>query len=91
MFSLQLRYFSDSQEGLAWGTAQIHCYESSALQDKHSTGDQPGTHEETSLNALATSMGNILFASDPKILFCDLRLAPGENKTCKFILDPINC
>lgn len=29
--------------------------------------------------------GHVVLNTKPKILCCDLRLSPGESKTCKFI------
>ena len=34
---------------------------------------------------LVGELGHCLLATEPKILFCDLKLAPGETQTCKFI------
>lgn len=74
---------SDILENLAWATAQIHCYRSSTQQDKQMETAQPVFTAETALNTTNQGQGNVVIATDPKILFCDLRLSPGENKSCK--------
>lgn len=83
-FSYNLIYdlFSDIQENLAWATAQIHCYCNSTLQEK--ADSLISSKNETSLNATNKGQGDVVLATNPKILFCDLRLAPGETKSCKF-------
>lgn len=40
---------------------------------------------ETALNATNQGQGHIEMVTDPKILFCDLRLSAGESKSCKFV------
>ena len=34
--------------------------------------------------SVAGEQGRCLLSTQPKILFCDLELAPGESRTCKF-------
>lgn len=38
---------------------------------------------ETALNT-QQGQGNVVLETEPKILFCDLRLSPGETKSCMF-------
>lgn len=76
-------YFSDILENLAWATAQIHCYSSSTQQDKQNEINNQVFTAETALNFTNQGQGNVVIATDPKILFCDLRLSAGESKSCK--------
>lgn len=63
-------------ENLAWASVQINGYCKTQELAPHS---QQQTLPKTSLNVHENS----LLATDPKILFCDLRLANGESRTCK--------
>lgn len=38
----------------------------------------------TALDAVTQAPGEVIVATKPKILFCDLRLQPGETKMCKW-------
>ncbi|KAJ6635150.1 RAB6A-GEF complex partner protein 2 [Pseudolycoriella hygida] len=71
---------NDILENLAWATGQIHCYRSSTDTDKSADLKHVFT-AETALNASNHGQGNIVMATEPKILFCDLRLAVGESKS----------
>lgn len=78
---------------MAWATAQIHCYCSSANDEK--------TNETTTIKnvvkvAIVTAdtalntqqgQGNVVLETKPKILFCDLRLSPGETRSCVYIIN----
>ncbi|XP_059612847.1 RAB6A-GEF complex partner protein 2 [Phlebotomus argentipes] len=68
----------DILENLAWATAQIHCYCNSVFQER---SNQDSLTNDTSLTAATQGQGDIVMATSPKILFCDLRLAPGETKS----------
>ncbi|GAB0092887.1 RAB6A-GEF complex partner protein 2 [Sergentomyia squamirostris] len=68
---------NDILENLAWATAQIHCYCNSVFQER---SPQDSLSNDTSLMAATHGQGDIVMATSPKILFCDLRLAPGETK-----------
>uniref|UniRef100_A0A182Q0S6 RAB6A-GEF complex partner protein 2 n=1 Tax=Anopheles farauti TaxID=69004 RepID=A0A182Q0S6_9DIPT len=73
---------SDILENLAWATVQLHCYCNATFNEKPSldaasTRNVGGT---TSLNASNQLKGEALHSTEPKILFCDLRLSPGEAK-----------
>lgn len=75
---------TDALESLAWASAQIHCYcftdsKISKLQELGNTA----TFADTALNASLNGTGKVEISTKPKILFCDLRLAPGQSKTCK--------
>lgn len=77
---------SDILESLAWATAQIHCYRSSTQQDRQkAAATQAIFTAETALSASSQGQGCVVLATDPRILFCDLRLSPGESKSCKTI------
>lgn len=80
--------FSFSLENLAWATAQIHCYCSRNTDDKVSESGSSRSQRtsmisgETALNT-QQGQGNLVLETEPKILFCDLRLAPSESKSCE--------
>lgn len=75
-----------SEETLAWASAQIHChcsiddalvkFPSSASQEELATASQ-----DTSFIPCRGENGHVVLSTKPKILFCDLRLLPGECKT----------
>lgn len=65
-------------ENLAWASVQINGY-CKTQEFKAPLPNQPQSLPKTSLNVHENS----LLATDPKILFCDLRLANGESRTCK--------
>lgn len=77
--------YSDILENLAWATAQIHCYRSLTQDEKNADNLRIFT-AETTLNAANQGQGSIVMATEPKILFCDLRLSPGESKSCNINL-----
>lgn len=66
-------------ENLAWASVQINGY-CKTQEFKLPTMNQPHTLPKTSLNVHENSS----LSTDPKILFCDLRLANGESRTCNF-------
>lgn len=76
--------FSDILENLAWASVQIHCYSSSAISEKTPDVNYMKNTNDTSLNAAVQGQGDPVLTTNPKILFCDLRLAPGEIKSCKY-------
>ncbi|KAH8343938.1 hypothetical protein KR084_002032 [Drosophila pseudotakahashii] len=71
-----------SQENLAWASAQLHCYRKTSYST--STSDKTTELAEmigrTALDAVTQAPGEVIVATKPKILFCDLRLQPGESK-----------
>lgn len=73
-------------ENLAWATAQIHCYCSSTSDDSKSIDSNVSKSSTKSILSVETSLqqgqGNVVLETEPKILFCDLRLSPGETKAC---------
>ncbi|KAK9877476.1 hypothetical protein WA026_018585 [Henosepilachna vigintioctopunctata] len=74
---------SDTVENLAWGSAQIHClcFTGPNINKeirKHSI-DQ-AMLADTALGITSES-GSTVFATKPSILFCDLKLHPGQTKT----------
>lgn len=81
---------SDILENLAWATVQIHCYCNSTVQDRGGSGTEAASSlnrnfiGSTSLNASNQLKGEVLKSTDPKILFCDLRLSPGESRQFMF-------
>ncbi|XP_050084270.1 RAB6A-GEF complex partner protein 2 [Anopheles aquasalis] len=74
---------SDILENLAWATVQLHCYCNSSVNERISNdavSSGRNTTGTTSLNASNRLKGEVLHSTEPKILFCDLRLSPGEAK-----------
>lgn len=41
-------------------------------------------NSETSFAPCLTDNGHVVLSTKPKILFCDVGLSPGENKSCKY-------
>lgn len=73
-------------ENLAWASAQIHCHcsvdESKVRFPKSPSQEQMATgSKDTSFIPCRGEKGYVVFSSKPKILFCDLRLLPGESKS----------
>lgn len=96
IFTIYLNSFS-RLENLAWATAQIHCYCTSTNDEKlNETNSSKTTFKilpivtaDTALNT-QQGQGNVVLETEPKILFCDLRLSPGETKSCKFASNHIS-
>ncbi|XP_030374487.1 RAB6A-GEF complex partner protein 2 [Scaptodrosophila lebanonensis] len=71
-----------SLENLAWASAQLHCYRKTS----YSTPGADKSAElaeligRTALDAVTQAPGEVIVATKPKILFCDLKLQPGETK-----------
>ncbi|KAL1375216.1 hypothetical protein pipiens_017623 [Culex pipiens pipiens] len=82
----------DILENLAWATVQIHCYCNSTIQERGGPSapvDAPSSivknvSGSTSLDASNQLKGEVLKSTEPKILFCDLRLSPGEMRQFMF-------
>lgn len=76
-------------ENLAWATAQIHCYCSSANDEKPNEATTSKNVVKAAIVTADTALntqqgqGNVVLETKPKILFCDLRLSPGETRSCK--------
>lgn len=72
-------------ENLAWASVQLHCYRktsySTSLSDK--TAELTELIGRTALDAVTQTPGEVIVATKPKILFCDLKLQPGETKMCR--------
>lgn len=75
------QYFSDILENLAWASAQIHCFFSTT---KNSGEKTPTIEKTTSLEVTSCDIGDVMFHTKPKILFCDLTIPLGDTKTCKY-------
>lgn len=69
-------------EHLAWGSVQINGY----CKTQHKIKEPVQSLPKTSLNVHENS----ILSTEPKILFCDLRLANGESRTCKSYANSIN-
>lgn len=70
---------------MAWATAQIHCYCSSTNDETNEASTSvvkaAVVTADTALNT-QQGQGNVVLETKPKILFCDLRLSPGETRSC---------
>ncbi|GAB6033623.1 hypothetical protein CHUAL_013683 [Chamberlinius hualienensis] len=78
----------DACEILAWASAQIHCQMYVNDEKVILPASSPVAQEELAVSNTATSFapcvgerGHAVLATKPKILFCDVRLLPGECKT----------
>ncbi|XP_017091163.2 RAB6A-GEF complex partner protein 2 [Drosophila bipectinata] len=71
-----------SQENLAWASAQLHCYRKTSYSNPNAdrTAELTEMIGRTALDAVTQAPGEVIVATKPKILFCDLRLQPGETK-----------
>ncbi|XP_039401842.1 RAB6A-GEF complex partner protein 2 isoform X3 [Mauremys reevesii] len=77
---------SASSEMLAWASAQIHCqFHSSesrvALPPSDDSKHDVQAANETVFVPNRGERGQCILSTPPKILFCDLRLDPGESKS----------
>lgn len=84
IYFIVFQFSSDVLENLAWATAQIHCYRSLTQDEKNSADMSRLFTAETALNTANQGQGCVVMATDPKILFCDLRLSAGESKSCNY-------
>ena len=74
----------DVLESLAWASAQINCQcTCDPKVSKQQAAQNNVTHSDTSLGSSAQESGKIEVATKPRILFCDLRLPPGQARTCE--------
>ncbi|KAF1555420.1 RAB6A-GEF complex partner protein 2, partial [Eudyptes schlegeli] len=82
---------SASSEMLAWASAQIHCqFHASenrvALPPSDGSKHDVQAENETVFVPNRGERGQCILSTPPKILFCDLRLDPGESKSCESCL-----
>ncbi|XP_016409699.1 RAB6A-GEF complex partner protein 2 isoform X1 [Sinocyclocheilus rhinocerous] len=79
---------SASSEMLAWASAQIHCQfhasESRVALPAQGTKQDVQAESDTVLIPSRGERGQCVLDTPPKILFCDLRLDPGESKTYSY-------
>ncbi|CAG9760219.1 unnamed protein product [Ceutorhynchus assimilis] len=70
---------TDVFESLAWASAQIHCQ---CFTDAkiHKNEQEKIALANTSLSTVTGDNAKVEFATKPKILFCDLRLSPGQTR-----------
>lgn len=75
----------DVFESLAWASAQIHCQCTTdpKVCKQDGIAKTPAGSSETALAIGGQDSGKIEIATKPRILFCDLRLSPGETRQCK--------
>lgn len=81
-------YCRDKFDNLAWASVQLHCYCKTSNSDKSATptvNDLADSLGKTALDSVIQSPGNIILSTEPKILFCDLKLGPTESKQCEYI------
>ncbi|CAK1583759.1 unnamed protein product [Parnassius mnemosyne] len=69
---------SDILENLAWASAQIHCFYSTS---GNSSEKAVSVEKTTALEVTSCDIGDVVFHTKPKILFCDLTIPLGETKT----------
>ncbi|CAH2011050.1 unnamed protein product [Acanthoscelides obtectus] len=73
---------ADAFESLAWASAQIHCLcftDSKVYKEDESNNHL--TNAGTALGVVLKDNGKVEITTKPKILFCDLKLSPGQSKT----------
>ncbi|XP_048359552.1 RAB6A-GEF complex partner protein 2 isoform X1 [Sphaerodactylus townsendi] len=80
---------SASSEMLAWASAQIHCqFHASesrvALPPSDNSRHDVQAESETVFVPNRGERGQCILSTPPKILFCDLRLDPGESRTYSY-------
>uniref|UniRef100_A0A8C1IUX1 GP1 homolog, RAB6A GEF complex partner 1 n=1 Tax=Cyprinus carpio TaxID=7962 RepID=A0A8C1IUX1_CYPCA len=79
---------SASSEMLAWASAQIHCQvhasENRVALPTQGTKQDVQAESDTVLIPSRGERGQCVLDTPPKILFCDLRLDPGESKTYSY-------
>ena len=82
--------FSEGPDSLSWSSVQIHCQCTVSESRVYLVRSHQLSTEEVSTTACDTSFvpskgerGMTVLSTKPKILFCDMRLDPGESKTCK--------
>ncbi|XP_039607929.1 RAB6A-GEF complex partner protein 2 [Polypterus senegalus] len=85
---LSHRSTSASSEMLAWASAQIHCQfhasENRVMLPSETPKQDVQAENETVLVPNRGERGQCFLATPPKILFCDLRLDPGESKSYSY-------
>lgn len=74
---------NDSFESLAWASAQIHCQCTTDIKLQNQDNNINVAYNDTALAVGIQESGRIEKSTKPRILFCDLRLSPGQSKTCK--------
>uniref|UniRef100_T1PIJ8 Rgp1 n=1 Tax=Musca domestica TaxID=7370 RepID=T1PIJ8_MUSDO len=69
-------------ENLAWASVQLHCYRKTNVNigPKDKMLELSEMVGKTALDAVTQAPGDIVIATKPKILFCDLKLQPNESK-----------
>ncbi|KAM3910336.1 RAB6A-GEF complex partner protein 2 isoform 1-T2 [Leptodactylus fuscus] len=80
---------SASSETLAWASAQIHCqFHASDSRVQLPASEEPQqdvqAENETVFIPNRGERGQCILSTPPKILFCDLRLDPGETKSYSY-------
>ncbi|XP_072269738.1 RAB6A-GEF complex partner protein 2 [Pyxicephalus adspersus] len=80
---------SASSETLAWASAQIHCqFHASDSRVQLPANEEPRqdvqAENETVFIPNRGERGQCILSTPPKILFCDLRLDPGETKSYSY-------
>ncbi|CAG0879399.1 unnamed protein product [Cyprideis torosa] len=74
----------EGEETLALASVQINCVRVFLLDKKRATNTgNANTSMGTAFLSHRGEAGEVVFATSPKILFCDLTLRVGERKTCE--------
>ncbi|XP_043934503.1 RAB6A-GEF complex partner protein 2 [Protopterus annectens] len=86
---MSMRSTSASSEMLAWSSAQIHCQFSASehrviLPPSEDSRHDAQAENETVFVPNRGERGQCILSTPPKILFCDLRLDPGETKSYSY-------
>ena len=86
-------YCREGPDGLSWASVQIHCQCTVSESRVYLVRSHQLSPEEVSATACDTSFvpskgerGMTVLSTKPKILFCDMRLDPGESKTCRLAI-----
>lgn len=76
---------NDIFESLAWASVQLHCqcFTDPKIAKSDDQKHTIGTENNTALSTYSQDAGKTVITTKPKILFCDLRLSPGQAKTCE--------
>ncbi|XP_066995005.2 RAB6A-GEF complex partner protein 2 [Anabrus simplex] len=86
-FHMRSQSNSDTFKDLAWASAQIHCHCTTnskvALPESNSLSAEQASffNRDTCFVPCREERGRIVFSTRPRILFCNVRLTTGENRS----------
>ncbi len=91
-------FLSGTFEKISWASVQLHCQryvneqKVNLQQQQHisntKSNDSTATNvplDSTALIATKGETGQTVYTSKPCVLFCDLKLQPGETRTCLYL------